>query len=93
VTTLTLSDKLLTVLIAVQRKKQFAFSEHELGLIESIDIDKSVRKFFYSLPQELTTELSLKRNERCIRAIEIFQIPDVWLETELNELNKFSFFY
>lgn len=91
--TLTLSDKLLSVLIAVQRKKQLAFSESELGLIDSIDIDKSVRKFFFGLPQELTTDLGLKRNERCIRAVETFETPDVWLETELDELNQFSFSY
>lgn len=91
--TLTLSDKLLSVLIAVQRKKQLAFSESELGLIEPIDIDKSVRKFFYDLPQEFTTGLGLKRNERCIRAVETFQIPDTWLETELDELDQFSFSY
>jgi len=54
-----ITDKLLSVLIAVQRKNQFAYSEYELGLIESIDLDKSVRKFFYGLPQELTTELGL----------------------------------
>lgn len=92
-TTLNLSDKLLSVLIAVQRKKHFAYSEHELGLIESIDIDKSVRKFFYGLPQELTTGLGLKRNERCIRAVEAFQIPDTWLETELDQLSQFIFSY
>jgi hypothetical protein len=90
-TTLTLSDKLLNVIMAVQRNRQLAFSEAELGLIDPENITASVKKFYYDLPLQYTTELGLKRNEHCFRAIEAFKIPDAWLETEADKLNQFSF--
>ena len=88
---LTLNDKLLSVLSAIKQRKSLAITEAEIGF--SDDWMKVVREYFYALPIEFTTELGLKRNERCIRAIERFEIPNEWLETPTDELNQFTFSY
>ena len=90
-TTLTLNDKLLSVLSAVTQRKWLAITESEIGF--SDDWMKVVRDYFYALPVEFTTDLGLKRNERCIRAIERFEIPSEWKETALDDLNQFTFSY
>lgn len=90
-TTLTLNGKLLSVLSAITQRKSLAITESEIGF--SDNWMKVVRVYFYALSVEFTTDLGLKRNERCIRAIEKLEIPIEWLETPLDELNQFTFSY
>jgi hypothetical protein len=90
-TTLTLNEKLLSVLLAVTQRRALAISEVSIGFTH--DWMKVVRTYFYDLPSEFTTEIGLKRNERCIRAIESFEIPTEWLEAEHETLDQFTFQY
>jgi hypothetical protein len=89
--TLVLNDKLLSVLLAVTQRRALAISEVSIGFTD--DWMKVVREYFYALPAEFTTEIGLKRNERCIRAIESFEIPTEWLDTPTENLNQFTFSY
>lgn len=88
---LVLNDKLLSVLLAVTQRRALAISEVSIGFTD--DWMKVVREYFYDLPIEFTTELGLKRNERCIRAIESFEIPNEWLDAPCEELSQFKFHY
>jgi hypothetical protein len=87
-TTLILSEKLLS---AVSQRKWLAITESEIGFCD--DWMKVAREYFYALPAEFSTELGLKKNERCIRAIEKLEIPNEWMETPLDEINQFTFSY
>lgn len=89
---LVLNEKLLTVLEAIKAKQKLAIIESGMSGFPS-DYPKVVRDYFYSFPKELMSELGLKRNENCIRAIELFTIPAEWLDTELDKLDRFSFSY
>jgi hypothetical protein len=89
-TTLVLNHKLLTVLSALTQRRDLALTETELGLHVD-DWMSVVSQYFYSLPPELITELGLKRNLLCIRAIQQLQVPSEWLVTEIDDLSQFTF--
>jgi hypothetical protein len=89
-TTLTLNSRLLSVLSALTQRKALAITESGLDLNDD-DWMTVVRDYFYALPPDLITELGLKRNLRCIRAIQFLQIPDEWLDTEQDKLKQFTF--
>lgn len=89
--TLTLSEKLLSVLVAISTRKSLAITEAELGCGFDKSWVKVVREYFYALPDGLTVELGLKRNELCLRAIQSLEIPVEWLETPSDQLGKFTF--
>lgn len=91
-TTLTLSNKLLSVLCALTQRRALAITETELGFNDD-NWMTVVSEYFYTFPPELITELGLKRNSRCIRAIQQLKIPIEWIETELDELSQFTFSY
>ena len=88
---LTLNEKLLCVLSAMQKKRSLLITESQLGLVD--DWTKVLHEYYQSLPNDLVDELGLKRNLHCYRAIEIFDVPQEWLETELDALDQFSFGY
>lgn len=91
-TTLTLTEDLLTLLEAVKAKQKLAIIETHFDNFPS-NYAKEIRNYFYAFPEELIHGLGLKRNERCIRAIESLTIPDQWLNTEYDQLNQFTFSY
>lgn len=91
-TTLILNEKLLTVLTAIKSRQELAIIETSIDGFSG-DWLKVVREYFYALPKPLMHELGLKRNERCIRAIERFDIPAEWLNTDFEELEQFVFSY
>lgn len=86
-----LNEKLLITLLAINQRKSLAITETEMGFND--DWMKVVKEYFYALPVEFTAEIGLKRNERCIRALQVFEVPKEWLETPLNELKQFTFSY
>lgn len=88
---LTLNPTLLSVLLLV--KKQVALSVERRGLGLTDDWYKEVRGIYGALPEHLTTELGLKKNEYCFRGILDFTIPDEWMDTESDKLSQFSFTY
>jgi len=92
-TTLTLTPTLLNVLTAIKCKQNLAIAESLLYTEDTPSWTKSLREYFYELPQYLTSDIGLKRNERCIREIQFFDIPAVWNETEEEELHQFTFSY
>jgi hypothetical protein len=89
-TTLTLNSRLLSVLSALTQRRALAITESELDLNDD-DWMTVVRDYFYALPPDLITELGLKRNLRCIRAIQHLQIPSEWLDTEQDKLKQLTF--
>jgi hypothetical protein len=89
-TTLTLNDKLLSVLSALTQRRALAITESELGFNDD-DWMTVVRDYFYTLPPDLITKLGLKRNVGCIRAIQHLEIPTEWLDIELADLHQFTF--
>jgi hypothetical protein len=89
--TLTLNDKLLSVLQLIQFRKNLALVESQLELTSDWYAD--TRESFFSLPDDLVDGLGLAKNEMCFRAIEALTIPKEWLTTEAHELNKFEFSY
>lgn len=91
-TRLTLNGKLLTILAAVKAKQKLAIIEMSIDGLSN-DWMKSLREYFYGLPKALTEEVGLKQNEMCIRAIERFEIPDIWLTTPSDKLYQFEFSY
>ena len=89
---LTLTPKLLNVLLAIGHKKALAITESNLDGFES-DWLKEVRQYYFSLPDSLLNAVSLKKNENCARAIICFTVPQEWLEVDECDLSKFEFCY
>ena len=89
-TTLTLNEKLLTLLSAIKARQQLAIIETSIEGF-SDDWMKVLRQYFVSLPEASMAEAGLIRNENCIRAIERFDIPEEWLTTDINELHQYTF--
>lgn len=91
-TSLTLSEELLTVLLAIQQKKALAITESNIDGFNSSWLD-ALERYFYSLPKDLMQRLGLKRNTTCFRATVRFQIPPEWLETDISDLALHTFTY
>jgi hypothetical protein len=89
--TLKLNSKLLSVLQLIQYRKQLALVESQLELTS--DWYSDTRSSFFSLPDDLISEVGLVKNEFCFRAIESLTVPKEWLSTEASLLNKFEFSY
>ncbi|WP_318493540.1 hypothetical protein [Photobacterium leiognathi] len=90
---LKMNSTLLNVLSLLKSRQLLAVNEQMLGLDGGKGWPKSLRDYYYALPKELTTDLGLMRNECCINAIERLQIPEEWLVTNTDELDKFEFNY
>ena len=88
-TTLKLNDKLLSVLMLIQQRKALAITESELNL--TTDWLGDTKKAFFALPDTLCSEIGLIKNNFCFNAIERLSIPGEWLNTDVNELDKFEF--
>jgi hypothetical protein len=75
----------------IRFRKQMALVESDLELTTGWYAD--TRESFFALPDSLVSELGLKKNINCFRAIESFDVPKEWLETEAHELSQFKFSY
>lgn len=92
-TTLTLNEKLLTVLAALKAKQKLAVIECSIDGFSS-DWRKVLKDYFFKqLSDELIEEVGLKKNEFCLMAVERLEIPEEWMFTKSTELDHFSFSY
>jgi hypothetical protein len=89
--TIKLNMNLLQVIGLVQSKKQNALYESELGLCS--DWVKSTKDYFFALPDNLVTELGLKRNEACFHAISKFDITEEIEYTFSSDLHLYKLNY
>lgn len=87
---LVMNERLLSVLTALKQRQALAITESSL-LDGKEDWLREIRAYFASLPKSLIEEVGLVHNENCIRAIERFEIPEVWNTTPFEELNQFTF--
>lgn len=89
-----MNEKLLSVITAIKHKKLLAITESYFDVDGKEDWLKQLHDYYFNeLPAWLITDLGLKRNETCFRALESFKIPNEWNETESDKLNQFTFFY
>ncbi|APD92008.1 hypothetical protein BM525_19180 (plasmid) [Alteromonas mediterranea] len=89
---LTLNEKLLNVLSAMKARQELAIIEASIDGFPD-DWLSELRRYYASFPTEVLLEVGLLRNESCFRAIQRLTIPDEWLNTQADELHKFSFSY
>lgn len=88
---LPLNEKLLDVLLAMERKRKLCLVEASLGLVDNWA--EPLKEYFDALPKELVEDLGLKRNLACYRRIEIFEVPQEWMSVEVDKLGQFWFGY
>lgn len=91
-TTLAMNERLLGVLCALKAKQDLAVCETSLPGYPA-DWSAAVKTYFFSMPDDLIASVGLRKNEYCFDAIVSLQIPDVWLNTEYDQLEQFHFCY
>ncbi len=89
-TTITVNKTLLNLLYAIKTKQSLAIVESNI-FENKEDWLKELRDYFYSLPDDKMKEAGLVKNEYCIRAIEMFDIPDEWMKSLYEDLGRFTF--
>lgn len=90
---ISLNKDLLSIIIAIQSKKQFSINESILGLDNSEDWLQVVQDYYYNLPDDLVHNNGLKKNQYCFDALLNFNLTPYIMKTKSSKLGNFEFKY